>query len=186
MSWIKILIKNFSHYLTHHTKISPTPLPQTIIVTHRSPICRQFNSLTGCHWPNCRFQYVCLVNLGRPRHEHPTMTTAWLPIDPGNHIPYLISTKPLCSNQLYLHYRSLSPLLLSCFYNVTNCFHYSSSLSSLSLSSSSPSKLTHLSLNASLGNGSKLLITTSRQRRSMRNNKIINYQKMWLGSSFST
>ena len=50
--------------------------PQT---SPTAPICRQFNSLTGCLWPNCRFQHVCLVpncNQGHPQHEHPTAPTA--------------------------------------------------------------------------------------------------------------
>ena len=50
--------------------------PQTSPTT---PICRQFNSQTRCHWPNCQFQHVCLVpncNQGHPQHEHPTATTA--------------------------------------------------------------------------------------------------------------
>lgn len=49
--------------------------PQT---TYATPICRQFNSLTGCHWPNCRFQHVCLVpncTQGHPQHEHHTTVT---------------------------------------------------------------------------------------------------------------
>ena len=36
------------------------------------PICHQFNS--GCNWPQCRFQHVCLVaNCSRShlQHEHP-------------------------------------------------------------------------------------------------------------------
>jgi len=44
-----------------------------------SPICRQFNSLSGCNWPNCRFQHVCLVancNQRHPQHEHMTTTSA--------------------------------------------------------------------------------------------------------------
>ena len=39
------------------------------------PICRQFNSLTGCNWPQCRFQHVCLVancSQPHPQHEHPS------------------------------------------------------------------------------------------------------------------
>lgn len=39
-----------------------------------SPICRQFNSPTGCQWPNCRFQHVCIIsncNQPHPQHEHP-------------------------------------------------------------------------------------------------------------------
>ena len=50
--------------------------PQTSPTT---PICRQFNSLTGCLWQNGRFQHVCLVpnsNQGHPQHEHPTAPTA--------------------------------------------------------------------------------------------------------------
>jgi len=50
--------------------------PQTSPTT---PICRQYNSLTGCLWPNCRFQHVCLVpscTQGHPQHEHPTAPTA--------------------------------------------------------------------------------------------------------------
>ena len=43
------------------------------------PICRQFNSLSGCNWPQCRFQQVCLVancSQPHPQHEHPpTMST---------------------------------------------------------------------------------------------------------------
>ena len=54
----------------------PNRQPQTSPTT---PICRQFNSQTRCHWPNCRFQHVYLVpncNQGHPQHEHPTATTA--------------------------------------------------------------------------------------------------------------
>ena len=39
-----------------------------------STICRQFNSPTGCQWPNCRFQHVCIIsncNQPHPQHEHP-------------------------------------------------------------------------------------------------------------------
>ena len=42
------------------------------------PICRQFNSLSGCNWPQCRFQHVCLVancSQPHPQHEHPS--TMW-------------------------------------------------------------------------------------------------------------
>ena len=38
------------------------------------PICRQFNSLSGCNWPQCRYQHVCLVancSQPHPQHEHP-------------------------------------------------------------------------------------------------------------------
>ena len=38
------------------------------------PICRQFNSSSGCNWPQCRFQHVCLVvncSQPHPQHEHP-------------------------------------------------------------------------------------------------------------------
>ena len=47
--------------------------------SHTIPICRKFNSITGCHWPNCRYQHVCLVpncHQGHPQHEHHTTTTA--------------------------------------------------------------------------------------------------------------
>lgn len=44
-----------------------------------TPICRQFNSLSGCNWPQCRFQHVCLgpnCSQPHPQHEHPpTMST---------------------------------------------------------------------------------------------------------------
>ena len=43
------------------------------------PICRQFNSLTGCNWPQCRFQHVCLVancSQPHPQHEHPPTMSA--------------------------------------------------------------------------------------------------------------
>ena len=43
------------------------------------PICRQFNSLSGCNWPQCRFEHVCLVancSQPHPQHQHPpTMST---------------------------------------------------------------------------------------------------------------
>ena len=39
------------------------------------PICRQFNYLSGCNWPQCRFQHVCLVaNCSQPHSQdkHPS------------------------------------------------------------------------------------------------------------------
>ena len=43
------------------------------------PICRQFNSFSGCNWAQWRFQHVCLVancSQPRPQHKHPaTMST---------------------------------------------------------------------------------------------------------------
>ena len=50
----------------------PARQPQA---SHTTPISRQFNSLTGCLWPNCCYQHVCLVtncNQGHPQHEHHT------------------------------------------------------------------------------------------------------------------
>ena len=54
----------------------PSRQPQA---SYTTPICRQFNSLTGCLWPNCRFLHVCLVpncNQGHPQHEHHTTNNA--------------------------------------------------------------------------------------------------------------
>ena len=57
------------------TKLTATNSRST---TNSQPqsICRQFNSLSGCHWPNCRFHHICIVaicNQPHPQHQHPTM-----------------------------------------------------------------------------------------------------------------
>lgn len=55
------------------------------------PICHQFNSLSGCNWPQCRCQHVCLVancSQPHPQHEHPpTMSNrrTWLRPHPCLH-----------------------------------------------------------------------------------------------------
>ena len=67
-------------------KLPPPPPPRLNRQpqeSHKIPICFKFNSITGCHWTNCRYQHVCLVpncHQGHPQHEHHTITTAWQPI----------------------------------------------------------------------------------------------------------
>ena len=59
------------------------PMPQEANARNRqpltaAPICKQFNSLLGCQWPNCRFQHVCLIsncNQTHPQHAHPNSPT---------------------------------------------------------------------------------------------------------------
>ena len=44
-----------------------------------TPICKQFNTVAGCQWPNCRFQHVCLVpdcNIAHPQYQHNTQPNA--------------------------------------------------------------------------------------------------------------
>ena len=78
----RFLVKRRSSVLTTNApnsqKSSPRPNRQPQ-ASHVTPIFRQFNSLTGCQWPNCRFQHVCLVpncNQGHPQHEHHTISPA--------------------------------------------------------------------------------------------------------------
>ena len=89
-------LSTFAYSLSHQTPnfgffpTSTAKIPSwKSLATTAPPICRQFNSPTGCQWPNCRFR--CLRIMPNCIQPHPQYAHAnsprdiHVPIHPSNY-----------------------------------------------------------------------------------------------------
>ena len=67
------LSHNINGAAGHFSQPSPTT----------TPICKQYNSASGCQWPNCRFAHICIVK-GRGKPHPQTQHTPHPSFHAGN------------------------------------------------------------------------------------------------------